>query len=313
MGGVAKARNYGLAKATGDYVLFLDADDFVSADFIEQLFIVFNKTSSDVICWGYDTVNENQHVIRKYFKHYNPPVHPLTGMQALEAMILKNTFWIWTGSAAYKRSLLLDKNLYYHENCKNGEDQEFTFKALFHSKQVIFIHKILSYYTQREGSISNTYDLRRFDAIEAMERVCAMFEDNNFKQGKVLEHEIKFNRMIDIYFSNLQSCIAHMEKQEYKNLLHEIDRIYPGLNNHMVRIVKQYNGKVRIVFIKTKIFSYSPLLFMKIYRAFHQLYNMKRSIFRRGELMDQKSLLKANVYKVVNEFSKTKHRIFDIK
>lgn len=61
-GGVTSARNAGLDAAKGEYVLFFDGDDFVEADLLSRLEKIIGEFSPDLICFGYQTVNENMEV-----------------------------------------------------------------------------------------------------------------------------------------------------------------------------------------------------------------------------------------------------------
>ena len=65
----------------------------------------------------------------------------MTGVEALNNMINYKNMWIYTGSAVYKSEILIQYNLEYTEGCANGEDQEFTIKALARAKAVNFIDK----------------------------------------------------------------------------------------------------------------------------------------------------------------------------
>ena len=59
-GGQASARNVGILKATGDYILFIDSDDYVELDMCEKLYNYASQKKCDiVICDLYKTINEN--------------------------------------------------------------------------------------------------------------------------------------------------------------------------------------------------------------------------------------------------------------
>ena len=66
-GGVSSARNRGMLEASGDYILFLDGDDYVADDLVKRIYDSYNGQNADVFCWGYDTVGENGELLESYF------------------------------------------------------------------------------------------------------------------------------------------------------------------------------------------------------------------------------------------------------
>lgn len=171
--GVSSARNRGLDEADGEYVLFLDADDYLLPSAVENILNIIEDTQKyDVICWGFDIVREDQSYLRKYFDCYEANLSSMSGEEALRSVTIKETLWICTGSAVYKKDFLNNFSLKYTEGCINGEDLEFTYKVLSKAKKVKFIKKVLTHYIMREGSISNSYNINKFDAVDAMVRAC---------------------------------------------------------------------------------------------------------------------------------------------
>lgn len=57
-GGVAVARNYGLSKATGDYILFMDSDDNVEKTMLEKMYNKLKETNADLVCCGFDRIDD---------------------------------------------------------------------------------------------------------------------------------------------------------------------------------------------------------------------------------------------------------------
>lgn len=261
-GGVSSARNIGLENACGTYVMFLDGDDYVAYDLVEN---IYKHNGKDVICWGFDEVGENKATIKQYFNQYDNKIYDMTGVQALKNIIIKNTMWIWTGSVVYRRELLLNNNLRYTEGCINGEDQEFNFKALSCAKDVLFIDKVLSYYVQRSGSISNVYNIRKFDFIAPIKRTIQYMNNINEPNLKEIINTLGNKILIDNYFHNLKACLRYNKKEKndinIKTLLRDIDEAYPEINKEIFYIMKNYKGDNIKSLIKIKLFLISPRLF----------------------------------------------------
>lgn len=262
--GVSSARNIGLKEAVGRYVLFLDGDDYISHDLVESLLSVTENGEPDIICWGYNTVNENKTTLINFFDIVEPKMREMSGTECLKDVIIHKSMFIWTGSIAYKKEVLIENALQFTIGCSNGEDQEFCYKALSRVKKVLFINKILSYYVQREGSISNSYNLKRFDAINAMNRTYDYIVKSPIGNVKEVGEIIKSKKIIGNYLFNLESCFLHSSNKDINFLLREIDNKYPYLNNEIKVIIREYKGNDKKFILKIRLFLFSPVLYFKL-------------------------------------------------
>ena len=85
-------RNKGFEKAEGEYVLFLDGDDYIGSNLVERLSTVTRECSPDIICWGFDKVLKDGKSIDVYsLKYRNKPEVMMTGLEALTNMVVKKT------------------------------------------------------------------------------------------------------------------------------------------------------------------------------------------------------------------------------
>ena len=262
-GGAGSARNRGLMEASGEFVMFLDGDDYVADNLVESIYDSLDSLKSrevDVVCWGYNTVNEEKAVLINYFDTYEPIKKAITGIEALKNILDYRTMWICTGSAAFRKDLLNEYQLKYTEGCLNGEDQEFTYKALSRANNITFINKILLFYLQREGSISNSYNAKKFDVIDALKRTCYYLKKSNNRDLMKLADIIEIREMVENYFNNLDTC---MTNSNIKPLLNEINEKYPNLNIEIKKAMRQYKRGKNKIAIKCKLFLISANLYAK--------------------------------------------------
>jgi len=166
--GASAARNRGLEIARGQYIMFLDCDDYIDSNCLVSLLRLAESEDSDVVFCGYDYVSEEGEVLVSYDSRYRYLEGPTPGPEVLISVFLENVS-VWTGSTMYRKELLDRYNLRYTVGRTIAEDLEFEFKALFHAKLVSSFNESLSFYVQRPTSLTSTVDLlKRFQGMDAL-------------------------------------------------------------------------------------------------------------------------------------------------
>ena len=69
--GVSAARNRGLAEAAGDYVLFLDGDDYIEKELVNFAHKAIDEKAYDIICWKFNQVSADEQVIQTFSNAHN--------------------------------------------------------------------------------------------------------------------------------------------------------------------------------------------------------------------------------------------------
>jgi len=280
-GGVSSARNEGIQKASGKYIMFLDGDDYVAKDLVEKIYSKIDYSDRDVICFGCDIVDENKNIINSYFDTFEAK-GTMTGIDALNNIINHKNMWIYTGSAVYRNEFLTQYDIKYTPGCVNGEDQEFTIKALSRAKDVIFINSVLCYYVQRHTSISNSYNIKRFDTIVALERTYKYLEAIDNSDFHLIAKKIKNKHIVDNYIYNFDCCLDYRYKtgkfntKSFKNLYNDIEGAYPLSNSEVVTSMRNYSGENRKILLKVKMFLNSPALYIWIFSLKNKIKEMRK-------------------------------------
>lgn len=169
-GGLSDARNAGLDVATGEYVGFVDSDDYIHPQMYEKLLSAIQSTGSNISLCSYVYVDEETGAVDESYCVMNPiKTAVLSRMQALEkinAYQPNSFFYVTAWNKLYERKLF--SNLRF-VNGKIHED-EFSVHHLFNlAGKIATIEDVLYYYVQRNGSIMNSRMTKKsLDIIDAL-------------------------------------------------------------------------------------------------------------------------------------------------
>lgn len=161
-GGLSDARNAGMAIATGEFMGFVDSDDWLAPDMYQHLHDLLEADDSDIAACGVEMVWEDGSQTRMLTK---PGCCVLNQEDAMRAIIeeswLKQPVWY----KLYKTALIRDIPFPVG---KCHEDVFWSYQAVGKAQKVSVSDKVCYYYAQRSGSIMGEgYSLKRLDAIEA--------------------------------------------------------------------------------------------------------------------------------------------------
>ena len=207
-GGLSDARNYGLNNSTGDYVCFVDSDDFVASDYVEKLLDACIKNNSDISACNFYYINEDgKKWVRKEKKG-----KIYTSEEAIKDIFSPSQDTeVMTWNKLYKKNLFIENHIEFPKG-KIHEDNFTTYKLYDKANKITLISDKLYYYLQRQNSIMSTFNKKRFDILLALEQI-----EKYFGKNRKFSSELDYNEMTT-YFSLLNNMILFnyvgMEKND---------------------------------------------------------------------------------------------------
>ena len=160
--GLSAARNSGIDCATGQYLMFVDSDDFITEDCVAYLLGLIQKYNADIAIGGMKYLNEGKPLPEP--KEKNNDVC-LTAEETIARMCYGKGFGCYGPGKLYKRQLF---HAYRFPVGKLYEDLATTYKVVGDANRIAYGDKIVYYWIQRSGSIMHSqFDHRHFDGMEA--------------------------------------------------------------------------------------------------------------------------------------------------
>ena len=207
-GGLSDARNYGLKYATGDYLIFIDADDYIENNYLEKVNDVLEKNKDiDVLKFKIKLVDEGENLIRM---ENGLNKEGVTSFEELVKLEFLEPAW----SYVYKLSFWKENNFTYLKGMIH-EDFGLTPEILMKANKIYYLNSYLYNYVQRNGSIMSSNN---------KEKIHKKAYDMLYQYDRLIK--INYNKDTKVYKSFLANALISktntLDKEEQKKYKEEL-------------------------------------------------------------------------------------------
>lgn len=249
--GVSSARNKGIEQSNGEYICFVDCDDKIEENYLEELYNTCEENNVKISCCTIESIDNKGNIISSRFMEngYYKKIDALD-----ELFKFRGLNWGPCGKLFHKS--LIKGNLKF-PNLHVYEDLSFVYKAIYSSEGIYFTNKCKYYYIHRQ----NVGAMDKFIKYPTTDVIAISYEILEFiKKQSLPIWDTSFYGVISqviMYINDINKIDCRWEKEESKNYIKETRKLLGKYRIDLLRN-KTIFYKEKIIFL---ILSFSPRLY----------------------------------------------------
>lgn len=202
--GVSEARNHGVRKSKGDYIYFMDADDFLVENALKIITECLQKEEIDLFMFDYKKIRSEKEIENNISIQ---ELHKENRETALEKMVVGNVGgFVW--NKIYKRTIIEENDLIFDTKLNICEDLDFNIRYIMLCHKIASIDaKLYMYYQSNDSSYNKKDNMKWFSIKELIPKI-ESYETNTEISKKVIEnlkYEMLYSSCLAIAKNNANS------------------------------------------------------------------------------------------------------------
>ncbi len=213
-GGLSDARNFGLDRATGDFIGFVDSDDYVSETMFEEMHQLALKHSAEMVICNLQKVDENGKVTQKLTQIPN----------MAEKIVLEENFSVFSDMSYFACNKLFHKDLFKTKRFKKGihfEDIQLIPQLLLECRILAQTQNYHYQYLERTDSITKSHTEKGLDILNAVKDVENAFADSQYSEKKA---DLKNFQILEGVYTFLAYLAFVKDDSVYRNMSASVKR-----------------------------------------------------------------------------------------
>ncbi|KFF09582.1 glycosyltransferase family 2 protein [Chryseobacterium luteum] len=229
-GGLSDARNFGIDRASGEYIGFVDSDDYITETMFEEMQQLAEKHRAKMVICNIQKVDQNGKVTQKLTQ--------IPGMP--EKIELENHFSVFSDLSYFACNKLFKKELFDHKRFQKGvhfEDIQLIPQLLLECSILAQTQNFHYQYLERTDSITKTHTERGLDILKAVKAVESVFEKSGYS------HKRKALKNFQI-FEGVYSFLAYLAFVKDHETFYKMDReltVFMKERKIKIRDILNYN------------------------------------------------------------------------
>lgn len=214
-GGVSNARNFAIRNSTGEFVVFVDSDDYISSKYVEILLSCAIKNNLDLVCCNFKRVSENKIQKRYKIKKVKPKIYDK--IEYFKEVFTGNSLtFALTTSKLYKKELMNE----FIGNIVHGEDIIYNYYYMQKINTAGYINlKLYTYVTRKNSAVNSKFSKRRFNLMYKLIEIAKELHENKPELEKYIRTWLYFSCLESFYFMLRDKVV---DKESYNFLYNNL-------------------------------------------------------------------------------------------